>query len=187
MNRDPALRPHIVLFVRAEKLIPLAEYVKSMQEDQKYIYYACGESVANLSKLPQAEPLRDKGYEILYLTEDVDEFRRQDARAGSRKRNSSPQRRGPGSKARRRKKATEQLETEYKDVLDFVKESLGRQIAAAKLSHKLKSSPVCHTTPRRRQPRKWSAISRSCRASPANSLKPSASSNLTRTIPCSRR
>ncbi len=57
-----------------EKPVTLKEYVLRMQEGQKYIYYACGESAQKLDKLPQAESVREKGYDILYLTEEVDEF-----------------------------------------------------------------------------------------------------------------
>ncbi len=57
-----------------QKPVTLAEYVARMKEDQKYIYYACGETVAKAAALPQAEAVTEKGYEILYLTADVDEF-----------------------------------------------------------------------------------------------------------------
>ena len=57
-----------------DKLITLAEYVSSMKEDQKEIYYACGESVARINSLPQADAVRDRGYDFLCLTDDVDEF-----------------------------------------------------------------------------------------------------------------
>src|SRR5690625_2937228 len=57
-----------------EKLVSLAEYVERMAEDQKYIYYATGESNERIAKLPQTEMVADKGYEILYFTDDVDEF-----------------------------------------------------------------------------------------------------------------
>src|SRR5699024_11193801 len=59
---------------KEKKLITLKEYVERMPEDQKYIYYATGESIDRIDKLPQTELVRDKGYEILYFTEDVDEF-----------------------------------------------------------------------------------------------------------------
>lgn len=74
MNKD--MLSDLIMFYssKAEKLIPIADYVKNMPEGQKYIYYACGENVSKLDKLPQAENVREKGYEILYLTDDVDEF-----------------------------------------------------------------------------------------------------------------
>ena len=146
MNRD--LLSDLILFYSstAEKLVPLADYVKNMKEDQQYIYYACGDSVTNLAKLPQAEPLREKGYEILYLTEDVDEFVVKTLMRFDEKEFKSVNDEDLGLETEEEKKATEELEAEYKDVLDFVCDGLGGKIAAAKLSHKLKSAPVCLTT-----------------------------------------
>ncbi len=146
MNRD--LLSDLILFYSstAEKLVPLADYVKNMKDDQQYIYYACGDSVTNLAKLPQAEPLREKGYEILYLTEDVDEFVVKTLMRFDEKEFKSVNDEDLGLETEEEKKATEELEAEYKDVLDFVRDGLGGKIAAAKLSHKLKSAPVCLTT-----------------------------------------
>ena len=59
---------------KEKKMVTLSEYAARMPEDQKYIYYAAGDSVERLGKLPQAEMVIDKGYEILYFTEEVDEF-----------------------------------------------------------------------------------------------------------------
>lgn len=73
---DKELLQDLLLFYssREKKMVTLEEYVARMPEDQKYIYYAAGESVERLEKLPQTEMLSDKGYEILYFTDDVDEF-----------------------------------------------------------------------------------------------------------------
>lgn len=146
VNRD--LLADLIMFYssRAEKLITLTEYVKNMKDEQKYIYYACGENVANLSKLPQAEPLREKGYEILYLTDDVDEFVVRTLIRFEEKEFRSVNDEDLGLLSEEEKKAAEQLETENKDVLEFIKESLDGKIAAAKLSTKLKSHSVCLTT-----------------------------------------
>ena len=74
MNKD--MLEDLLLFYSSneKKLVTLEEYVNRMKEDQKYIYYASGESVQRIDKLPQVEFVRDKGFEILYLTDDVDEF-----------------------------------------------------------------------------------------------------------------
>src|SRR5699024_7560906 len=65
----------LIFYSSTEKtLVSLAEYVERMPEDQKYIFYATGESNERIAKLPQTEMVADKGYEILYFTEDVDEF-----------------------------------------------------------------------------------------------------------------
>jgi molecular chaperone HtpG len=130
----------------AEKLIPLAEYVKNMKEGQKYIYYAVGDSIAKLDKLPQAELVRDKGYEILYLTEDVDEFVMRNLGRFEDKEFRSVNDDDLGLETEDEKKAAEQAETENKELLDFIKESLDGKVAAAKISHKLKSQPVCLST-----------------------------------------
>jgi len=143
MNRD--LLSDLIMFYssKAEKLIPISEYVKNMPEEQKYIYYASGESTVLLDKLPQAEQIRDKGYEILYLTDEIDEFvirmmgkfEEKDFRSvidGDLELDSEED-----------KKELEQQEEEYKDLLEFVRESLDGKIAAVRISQKLKSHPVC--------------------------------------------
>ena len=127
---------------KAEKQIPLAEYVKNMPEEQKYIFYAAGENIALLDKLPQAEQVRDKGYEILYLTDEIDEFvvrmlgkfEEKDFRSvidGDLEIESDED-----------KKELEQQESENKDVLDFVRDSLDGKVAAVRLSQKLRTHPV---------------------------------------------
>jgi molecular chaperone HtpG len=142
-NRD--LLSDLLLFYssKAEKLIPLADYVKNMPEEQKYIYYASGDSIALLDKLPQAEQVREKGYEILYLTEDVDEFVVRTLRNFEEKEFRSVNDEDLGFENDEDKKETERQATENKDVLEFVKESLGGKVAAVRLSQKLKSHPVC--------------------------------------------
>jgi molecular chaperone HtpG len=145
-NRD-LLQDLLVFYSSsAEKLVSLADYVKNMKEDQKYIYFAVGDSIAKLDKLPQAESVREKGYEILYLTDDVDEFVMRTLMRYEEKEFRSVNHDDLGLESEDEKKAAETAETENKDLLDFVKESLGGKIAAAKISHKLKSHPVCLTT-----------------------------------------
>jgi molecular chaperone HtpG len=130
----------------AEKLVPLSDYVKNMKEGQKYIYYAVGDSTAKLDKLPQAESVREKGYEILYLTDDIDEFVMRTLMRFEDKEFRSVNDDDLGLETEDEKKAAEEAEKENKELLDFVKESLDGKIAAAKISHKLKSHPVCLTT-----------------------------------------
>ena len=107
------------------KLTSLAEYKERMPEDQQYIYYACGEDTAQLDKLPQAERIRDKGYEILYLTDEPDQF-------------------VINALGEVDGKAFKSAE-ENKPVLDFLKESLGDEIKEARLSKILKTGAVCLT------------------------------------------
>lgn len=75
-GKNKEILSDLLMFISSneEKMTTLDEYIERMKEDQKFIYYACGESVAKISKLPQTEKLKDKGFEILYLTEDIDEF-----------------------------------------------------------------------------------------------------------------
>ena len=75
-GKNKEILSDLLMFVSSndEKLTTLDEYIERMKEDQKFIYYACGESVSKIAKLPQTEKLKDKGFEILYLTEDIDEF-----------------------------------------------------------------------------------------------------------------
>ena len=74
MNKD--ILQDLLMFYssKEKKMVTLDEYFSRMPEEQKYIYYAAGESNERIEKLPQTEVVLDKGYEILYFTEDVDEF-----------------------------------------------------------------------------------------------------------------
>ena len=142
-NRD--LLADLILFYssKAEKPIPLTEYVKNMPEEQKHIYYASGESVALLDKLPQAEQVREKGYEILYLTDEIDEFVVRALRNFEEKDFRSVNDEDLELVSDDDKKEAERQETEHKELLEFVRESLDGKIAAARLSSKLRSHPVC--------------------------------------------
>jgi len=127
---------------KAEKLIPLSEYVKNMPDEQKYIYYAGGENIALLEKLPQAEQVREKGYEILYLTDEIDEFVIKALNKFEDKEFRSVNDEDLGIESEEDKKETERQEEESKDILEFIKESLDGKVAAVRLSSKLKSHPV---------------------------------------------
>ena len=127
----------------AGKMVSLADYVKEMPEEQKYIYFACGESVGKLDKLPQAEPIREKGYGILYLTEDPDEFVMNMLGEYDVKELRSVNAEDLGIESEENKEETEKKEADNKELLDFVKDSLNGEVAAVKLSHKLKNSAVC--------------------------------------------
>ena len=127
------------------KLTTLAEYRERMAEDQQYIYYACGEDAAQLDKLPQAERIRDKGYEILYLTAEADQFvvnalGEVDGKAFKSVDDDDALPRTDEEKADLEKKAEES-----KEVLDFLKETLGEEIKEARVSQLLKSGAVCLT------------------------------------------
>ena len=125
-----------------KKLVTLEEYVGRMKEDQKYIYYAAGETLDKVDKLPQTELLKDKGIEILYFTEDIDEFCAQVVRDkdGKELRSILDQEIEEGAE----KKAEEAADS-HKAAFDFVKEALGSKVKEVKASTRLKSHPVCLT------------------------------------------
>ena len=142
MNKDK-LQDLLLFYSSTEKKpVTLAEYVERMQEDQKYIYYAAGETVERVDRLPQTEVLKDKGVEILYLTEDVDEFCTQVIQSYKDKefRSVLDQEIEEGAE----KKAEETAEA-HKATFDFVKEALGEDVKEVKASSRLKTHPVCLT------------------------------------------
>lgn len=129
-----------------EKLTSLAEYVGRMKEGQKSIYYATGDSIRHIASLPQAEYIREKGYEILYFTDEADEFMAQALMQYDDKPIKSINSADDDLKTEDEKKEIEKQGEENKELLDFVKEALGDRIAKARISGKLRSQPVCLTT-----------------------------------------
>ena len=127
------------------KLTSLAEYKARMPEEQKYIYYACGEDAAQLAKLPQAERIRDKGYEILYLTDEPDQFVVDALGAVDDVPFKSVDDDDALPETDEEKAALEKKAEESKPVLDFLKETLGDQIKEARVSRILRSGAVCLT------------------------------------------
>ena len=130
---------------RDGKLTTLAEYRQRMGEDQQYIYYACGESVDQIARLPQAERILDKGYEILYLTEEPDEFIMNALGAWDEQSFKPVTAEDALPQTDEEKAASEKKAEESKDVLAFVKETLGDKIKEARVSKILKSGAVCLT------------------------------------------
>ena len=143
-GRHKDLLQDLLLFYSSteKKPVTLDEYVSRMKEDQKYLYYAAGETVDKIDKLPQTEGLRDAGTEILYFTEEVDEFCAQTLRTYKEKefRSVLDQEIEEGAE----KKAEEEAEA-HKSAFDFVKEALGDKVKEVKASARLKSHPVCLT------------------------------------------
>ena len=135
----------LLLFVSSaqDKGTTLKEYRDRMPEAQQYIYYASGEDVAKIAKLPQAERILDAGYEILYLTEDVDEFAMQVLAEYDGKTIKSINAEDALPETEEEKKAAEEKAEAGKAVLDFLKETLGERIKEARVSKILKSHPVC--------------------------------------------
>lgn len=124
-----------------KKLVSLEEYVSRMKEDQKYIYYATGESVERIEKLPQTEVIADKGYEILYFTDDVDEFAIKMLVNYMEKEFKSVSS-GDLGIDNVEQQNTEEKENN-KELFEFMKETLGDKIKEVKASKRLKTHPVC--------------------------------------------
>ena len=129
-----------------EEMTTLSAYVARMQEDQQYIYYAAGETAERIAKLPQAERITDRGYEILYLTDEIDEFTLQVLNEQEGKSFKSINDDDALPETEEDKARAQQQAEENKDVLAFVKDVLGDKIKEARISKKLISHPVCMTT-----------------------------------------
>jgi len=123
----------------------LAAYKDRMPEDQPYYYYACGESVDKIAKLPQVERILDKGYEILYCTEDVDDFVMKALAEIDGKKFKSVADDDAIPQTEEEKKAAEEKAEAGKGVLDAVKEALGEQVKEVRISSILKSGACCLT------------------------------------------
>lgn len=125
------------------KMVTLDEYVSRMKEDQKYIYYACGESEARIEMLPQTEAVKDKGYEILYFTDDVDEFTIKMIMNYKEKEFKSISASDLDLSTDEEKEEFKKKSEDSKGMFEFMKESLGDKISEVRLSSKLKTHPVC--------------------------------------------
>lgn len=145
-NKD-AVKDLVMFYSSSEKaLVTLSEYVSRMKPDQKYIYFASGESTDKIDKLPQTELLKDKGYEILYLTDDVDEFALQMLHTFEEKEFKSVSSDDLEiEESKEEKEAAEKQAEESKDMLECMKEALDDKVAEVRLSQRLKSHPVCLT------------------------------------------
>ena len=126
-----------------KKLVTLEEYKSRMKEDQKYIYYACGESVGKIDRLPQTELLRDHGYEILYCTDDVDEFALRMMREFDGKEFRSASDKDLGIDDAAETESVKEKSEENKELLRLMKDALNGKVKDVRLSTRLKSHPVC--------------------------------------------
>jgi len=128
---------------KEKKLVTLKEYVSRMPEGQKYIYYASGESTSKIDLLPQTEALKDRGYEILYLTDEVDEFALRVMMNYDEKAFKSVTSEDLGLETDEEKEEMKKKVEENKDLLNFLKDALDGGVQQVILSTKLKSHPVC--------------------------------------------
>jgi molecular chaperone HtpG len=145
-NKD-MLQDLIMFYSSTEKkMVTLAEYIGRMGEGQKYIYYACGESVEKLDHLPQAETVKDKGCEILYCTDDVDEFVLRVLHESDKKEFKSVSDADLGFDTPEEKEEDKKKAEESKDLFAFMTEALDGKVKSVRLSKRLKTHPVCLTS-----------------------------------------
>jgi molecular chaperone HtpG len=130
---------------KEKKLVTLEEYVSRMPEDQKYIYYATGDSIERIDKLPQTEVVADKGYEILYFTDDIDEFAIKMLMTYKEKEFKSVSSGDLGIEDENQNEQTSEV-NENKELFDFMKNILAEKVKEVRVSKRLKSHPVCLTT-----------------------------------------
>jgi len=142
------LKDLVMFYSSSEKKpVTFAEYISRMNEDQNYIYYTCGESIEKLDRMPQTELLKDKGIEILYCTEDVDEFVLKVLIEfdGKQFKSVSDEDLGIEENEADKEAAKKQAE-DNKDLFAAMKEALGDKVMEVRLSQRLKTHPVCFSS-----------------------------------------
>ena len=146
MNRE--VLEDLVLFYSSteQKNVTLAEYLERMKDDQNAIYYAAGESIKKIDLLPQTEFVKSKGYEILYLTDEMDEFVFNILGQYKEKPFKSVSAEDIAEDDAEAKENMKKLEEDNKELLEDIKKALGDKVSEVKLSPRLKSSAVCLTT-----------------------------------------
>ena len=128
---------------REQKLVTLEEYVEAMPEAQKHIYFAAGESNDRLAQLPQYQRLQEKGFDVLFMTEDVDEFVPRTLMSYLEKDFRNLATDDLDLSTEDEKKAAEAAAADWKDDLDFIKNALDGKVSKAEVSADLGSHPVC--------------------------------------------
>lgn len=143
MHKD-VLQDLLLFYSSLEKKpITLDEYITRMHDDQKYIYYISGESIERLDHMPQIEALKEKGYEILYLTEDVDEFALSIMHSYKEKEFKNAASENIDIETDEEKEESKKKAEDNKELLDLIKETLAGKVNDVVLSKRLKSHPVC--------------------------------------------
>lgn len=143
VNKD--LLQDLLIFTSSKdkKSVTLDEYIEGMKEGQEDIYYASGETIERIDALPIVESVKDKGYEILYLTDNVDEFCLQMMADYKDKRFKSVQSSDLDLETEEEKKEIKEKNEDSKDLCKAIKEALGDKVADVRLTNKLKTHPVC--------------------------------------------
>ncbi|HYK74286.1 MAG TPA: molecular chaperone HtpG [Pseudoneobacillus sp.] len=131
---------------KEKKMVTLDEYVSRMSEDQKYIYYASGESYERIEKLPQTELVSEKGFEILYFIDDIDEFAIKMLMNYKEKEFKSVASGDLGIESDADQNDTDSVANEHKELFDYMKSTLAGKVKDVIVSKRLKSHPVCLST-----------------------------------------
>ena len=145
-ERKDLLKDLLLFYSSTEKKpVSLKEYVERMKEDQPFIFYACGDSADKLDRLPQAEAVKEKGYEILYLTDEVDEFVLRVLDKYDEKAFKSVSAGDLDLSTEEEKEEEKKQTEENQELFDVLREALDGKVKAVRLSKRLKSHPVCLT------------------------------------------
>ena len=146
LNKDN-LKDLLMFYSSTEnKFVTLDEYVDRMKEGQDKIYYACGETVDKIELLPQVEAVKEKGYEILYLTENIDEFVVQVLMEHKEKKFINVCANDVDLDTDEEKEALKKENEENKDMFTLMKETIGEGVQEVRFTHRLKNHPVCLTS-----------------------------------------
>ena len=141
------LRDLLVFYSASKKdYITLDDYVKNMKKKQEHIYYACGDSIEKISLIPQVEQVLNKKYDVLYLTDYVDEFAIQMLQTHGEKEFKNVCSEDLNLDTKEEKKIIEEANNENKEILNAIKEALNNEVEDVKLTNKLVNHPVCLTT-----------------------------------------
>lgn len=126
-------------------MVTFKEYVSRMKEGQNSIYYAAGESVDKIDMLPQVEAFKEKGYEVLYLIDNIDEFVLQIMMEYDGKKFASVSQENIDLESVEEKEVVEKINEDNKEMLGFMKEAVNNEVQSVRFTHKLKNHPVCLT------------------------------------------
>lgn len=146
MNKDKLEDLLLFYSSKDDKYTTLSEYVERMKEDGKEIYYASGESIENIKMLPQVDMILDKGYEVLYLTEYLDEFVIKMLNIYKEKTFINVTDKSLDINTEEEKKEIEKINTDYKDLLTIMTDTLKDKVKEIKFTNNLKNHPVCLTS-----------------------------------------
>ena len=146
MNKEKLQDLLLFTSSKEKKLVTLDEYVTGMREEQKFIYYATGDSVERIEQLPQTELVKDNGFEILYLTDNIDEFAIKTLMNYKDKEFKSVSADDLGLESNEKKEEIKAKEEENADLLKEIADALDGKVSKVILSQRLKSHPVCLTS-----------------------------------------